>query len=62
MQGRESAADALLEEARALEAAGVFGVVMEIVPTEAARRVTETILIPIVGIGVGVDCDAQVLV
>lgn len=62
VQGRDAAADALLEEARALEAAGAFGVVMEMVPADAARRVTESVSIPTVGIGAGVDCDAQVLV
>ena len=62
VQGREDAADDLFEQARALEAAGAFGIVMEMVPAEAARRVTEAVSIPTVGIGAGIDCDAQVLV
>ncbi len=62
VQGRDEAADDLVEQARALEAAGAFGVVMEMVPAEAARRATEAVSIPTVGIGAGIDCDAQVLV
>lgn len=62
VQGRDEAADELVDQARALEAAGAFGVVMEMVPAEAAQRVTEAVGIPTVGIGAGVGCDAQVLV
>ena len=62
VQGREDAADTLLEEAKALEAAGAFGMVLEMVPTAAAHRITDAVSIPTVGIGAGKDCDAQVLV
>lgn len=62
VQGRDEAADTLVDEAKALEAAGAFGVVLEMVPAEAARRITEAVSIPTVGIGAGKDCDAQVLV
>ena len=62
VQGRDEAADDLLEQARALEAAGAFGVVLEMVPADAARRITDTLTIPTVGIGAGRHCDAQVLV
>ena len=62
VQGRDEAADDLLEQARALEAAGAFGVVLEMVPADAARRITNTLTIPTVGIGAGRHCDAQVLV
>jgi 3-methyl-2-oxobutanoate hydroxymethyltransferase len=62
VQGRGDAADVLLEDALALQAAGAFSVVMEMVPAEAAKRVTHDLHIPTIGIGAGPDCDAQVLV
>ena len=62
VQGRGDAGDALVEDALALEAAGAFAVVMEMVPAEAAKRVTHELRVPTVGIGAGPDCDAQVLV
>lgn len=62
VQGRGSAGDDLLADALALEAAGAFAVVMEMVPAEVAKRVTHDLHIPTVGIGAGPDCDAQVLV
>jgi 3-methyl-2-oxobutanoate hydroxymethyltransferase len=62
VQGRGEAADVLLEDALALQAAGAFSVVMEMVPAEAAKRVTHELDIPTIGIGAGPDCDAQVLV
>jgi len=62
VQGRGDAADDLLEDAIALQEAGAFSVVMEMVPAEAAKRITHELAIPTVGIGAGPDCDAQVLV
>ena len=62
VQGRDEAADDLVAQATALEAAGAFGIVLEMVPAEAARRITEAVTIPTVGIGAGPHCDAQVLV
>jgi 3-methyl-2-oxobutanoate hydroxymethyltransferase len=62
VQGRGDGAARLIEEAKALEAAGAFAIVMEMVPAPAAKAVTEALRIPTVGIGAGVDCDAQVLV
>ena len=62
VQGRGEAAEALLEDARAVQAAGAFAVVLEMVPAGAAARVTEELTIPTIGIGAGADCDAQVLV
>jgi 3-methyl-2-oxobutanoate hydroxymethyltransferase len=62
VQGRGEAADVLLADALALQEAGAFAVVMEMVPAEAAKRVTHELAIPTVGIGAGPDCDAQVLV
>jgi 3-methyl-2-oxobutanoate hydroxymethyltransferase len=62
VQGRGAGAEKLLEDALALEAAGCFAIVMEMVPAPAAARVTEALRIPTIGIGAGPDCDAQVLV
>jgi 3-methyl-2-oxobutanoate hydroxymethyltransferase len=62
VQGRGDAAQRLVAEAKALEAAGAFALVMEMVPGEVAAEVTRTLAIPTIGIGAGVHCDAQVLV
>ncbi len=62
IQGRGEGADAVLEDAKAVEAAGAFAVVLEMVPAPVAARVTAELRIPTIGIGAGVDCDAQVLV
>ncbi|MET0626354.1 MAG: 3-methyl-2-oxobutanoate hydroxymethyltransferase [Pyrinomonadaceae bacterium] len=56
------AARALVDDALMLEEAGVFAVVLEVVPREIAREVTAALHIPTVGIGAGPDCDAQILV
>ncbi|MFY0183594.1 3-methyl-2-oxobutanoate hydroxymethyltransferase [Stenotrophomonas sp. PUT21] len=62
VQGRGDDGARLIEEARALEAAGAFAVLMEMVPGAVAARITAALKIPTVGIGAGSDCDAQVLV
>ena len=63
VQGRgDEEAERLLADAKSLEAAGAFAVVLELVPEELAARVTELLNIPTVGIGAGARCDAQVLV
>lgn len=63
VQGKTPAAAAkLLQDARALEEAGAFAVVLETIPAPLARMVTERITIPTIGIGAGADCDAQVQV
>ena len=56
------AARRLVEDALMLEEAGVFAVVLEVVPREVAREVTRALRVPTVGIGAGPDCDAQILV
>jgi 3-methyl-2-oxobutanoate hydroxymethyltransferase len=63
VQGREeAAAEALVEDARALEQAGVFAIVLEGVPERVAGRITESVAVPTIGIGAGAACDGQVLV
>lgn len=62
VQGRGEAGELLIEEAKLLEAAGAFALVLEVVPAELAERVTAALRIPVIGIGAGNQCDAQVLV
>jgi 3-methyl-2-oxobutanoate hydroxymethyltransferase len=62
VQGRGDAGDELLADALALEHAGAFAVVLESVPAELGRRVAEALRIPVVGIGAGPHCDAQIMV
>jgi len=62
VQGRGEDGERLLQDAKALEVAGAFAVVLECVPAELAARVTGAVSIPTIGIGAGPGCDAQVLV
>jgi 3-methyl-2-oxobutanoate hydroxymethyltransferase len=62
VQGRGDSGDELLADAVALQQAGAFAVVLEMVAADVAKRVTGELTIPTIGIGAGVDCDAQVLV
>jgi 3-methyl-2-oxobutanoate hydroxymethyltransferase len=62
VQGRGEDGERLLHDAKAMQAAGAFSVVLEAVPAELAARVTASLSIPTIGIGAGPDCDAQVLV
>jgi 3-methyl-2-oxobutanoate hydroxymethyltransferase len=61
VQGREDG-DAIFDAALALEKAGAFAIVLELVPAELAARITAALSIPTIGIGAGVECDAQILV
>jgi 3-methyl-2-oxobutanoate hydroxymethyltransferase len=61
VQGRTDG-DAIFEAALALQKAGTFAIVLELVPADLAARITKELSIPTVGIGAGVDCDSQVLV
>lgn len=58
----EEQADALLTDAAAVEAAGAFGLLLELVVPAVAKAITESVKIPTIGIGSGTDCDGQVLV
>ena len=63
VQGRNvDSSDKLVEDAKSLEEAGVFGIVLELVTEEVAKVITETVSVPTIGIGSGRSCDGQVLV
>lgn len=62
VQGKGSAADRLVEAAKRLEDAGAFSLVLELVPAETARLVTDAVSIPTIGIGAGPGCDGQIQV
>jgi 3-methyl-2-oxobutanoate hydroxymethyltransferase len=62
VQGKGAAEELLIEDARAVEEAGAFAVVLESVPRAVAKIITEMLSIPTIGIGAGPDCDGQVLV
>jgi len=62
VQGRGDDGDRILKDAKALEAAGVFAIVLEAVPAQLAEKITAALSIPTIGIGAGNSCDAQVLV
>lgn len=63
VQGRdEEQAEKLLQDAKALEEAGAFALVLECIPAELAKKISQALSIPTIGIGAGVDCDGQVLV
>lgn len=63
VQGRsEAAAEKLIQAAEALEAAGAFSIVLELVPASLAKRITDSIGVPTIGIGAGPHCDGQIQV
>jgi 3-methyl-2-oxobutanoate hydroxymethyltransferase len=62
VQGRGEQGERLMADAKALETAGAFAIVLEVVPAELAARITAATSVPTIGIGAGPDCDAQVLV
>jgi len=62
VQGRGEDGEILMQDAKAMEAAGAFAIVLEVVPGDLAERVTRSVSIPTIGIGAGPTTDAQVLV
>ena len=62
IQGRGEAADAVLADAKAVEAAGAFAVVLEMIPAELAARITSELNIPTISVGAGAETDGQLLV
>jgi 3-methyl-2-oxobutanoate hydroxymethyltransferase len=63
VQGRDAGGrERLLEDARALEEAGCYSIVLEAIPADIAREITATVSVPTIGIGAGTSCDGQVLV
>jgi 3-methyl-2-oxobutanoate hydroxymethyltransferase len=63
VQGKtDAAADRIFEDAKIVQEAGAFAVVLECIPAHLAKKITETLKIPTIGIGAGIHCDGQVLV
>lgn len=62
VQGRGAQADAVLADALAVQEAGAFAVVLELMPAELAKRITSELTIPTISVGAGPDCDGQLLV
>lgn len=62
VQGRGEAGESVLDAAKRIEQAGAFGIVLELVPAELAKRITAELVIPTIGIGAGPDCDGEVQV
>ena len=62
VQGRGQDATRIIKDAKALESAGVFALVLELVPAELAEEISKLLEIPVIGIGAGPRCDAQVIV
>lgn len=62
VQGKGDAEEEIIEAARRLEQAGVFSIVLELIPESVARRVTEAVAIPTIGIGAGIHCSGEIQV
>jgi 3-methyl-2-oxobutanoate hydroxymethyltransferase len=62
VQGRGEQAKALLQDAQTLEKSGAFSIVLEAIPSDLAKQITESVSIPTIGIGAGSDTDGQVMV
>ncbi len=62
VQGRGQDAARVIEDAKAIVEAGVFAIILELIPAELAKEITKLVSVPTIGIGAGVHCDAQVLV
>ena len=62
VHGHLQALEAVLADARAVENAGAFAIILELMPRKVAKTITAEISIPTIGIGAGPDCDGQVLV
>lgn len=62
VQGRTDGGEQIMQECLALEQAGVFAIVLEMVPSEVARRISNQLKVPTIGIGAGAHCDGQILV
>lgn len=62
VQGRGDRAELVVQAANAVEEAGVFSMVLEVIPGVVAKRITETVSVPTIGIGAGPDCDGEIQV
>jgi len=63
VQGKSAqAAKKLIDDAKAIEGAGCFSIVLEAIPAQISKKITESVSVPTIGIGAGADCDGQVLV
>jgi len=62
VQGRGDRADLVMHAAKAVEEAGVFSMVLEVIPGVVAKRITEAVSVPTIGIGAGQECDGEIQV
>ena len=62
VQGRGEKADLIVEATKAAQSAGIFGLVLELIPADLARTISESLEVPTIGIGAGIHCDGQVQV
>jgi 3-methyl-2-oxobutanoate hydroxymethyltransferase len=62
VQGRGDRAQAVVETAKAIDGAGAFSMVLEVIPGVVAKRITGEVTVPTIGIGAGLDCDGEIQV